>query len=686
MLVTACLCIPLWLAPPPQEPAPTPQPQQPQPQQPLPRPATERPAVAWQRTLADALAVQEATGLPLLIAVNMDGEVFNERFAGTVYRDREFVESTRGYVCVVASPDRHNDRDYDALGNRIECPRFGGCTCSEHINIEPLLFERYFGGRRNAPRHVGVSKDGKILFDRFLDQSMQTAIDAIEKHRSRIKPKVLEPTYNATELFTRRDALARTLLERRYRDGDREARKTLLEAAARSKNEPFDLLRMALRDDDAGLCGLAALALSKVGSPDALIDIEDALARVDDADIRQALLEQLAKLGEKNADAARLASHFESVDQELPAPWRNEWTADFATTDRNKIERALDYAEARIAQVPDDAAARLRLGTAQAAYAVLLIAEGGDGVAFWLADAARNAGKVDAEALVPEARALTAITSWYESDGTAAHRAAIEALAVGKSERQPSAWLATNFLDVLLQITAQTAFARAGQDSEASLRGELSRVQAVFQLLAKRQGGGERGLLAGIALYEFAGRRAEARTLLLALAERFPASVAVHDRLRQRLVADLGAELMRHTYANWANRATDQATAQWFAAYAALVAGDQHTLDGRTIEAENAYGDAIERFALAAGNDAYTDSSNHYAVLALGGRAVIRHQRGNEIGAVADLVKAGELRPESLDEDDGLRRKPRSIADRVARDLRAAGKNELADRLQPILP
>ena len=33
------------------------------------------------------------------------------------------------------------------------------------IDIEPTLFERFFDGTRVAPRHVGVSSDGEVLFE-----------------------------------------------------------------------------------------------------------------------------------------------------------------------------------------------------------------------------------------------------------------------------------------------------------------------------------------------------------------------------------------------------------------------------------------------------------------------------------------------------------------------------------------
>jgi hypothetical protein len=645
------------------------------------------PRVAWQRSLDDALALQKQTGLPLLIAVNMDGEVFNERFAGTTYKSRAFVESTKGYVCVIASPNRHTESDYDALGNRIECPRFGGCTCSEHINIEPELFRRYFNGNRNAPRHVGVGTDGEILYDRFLDRSMQTAIDAIAKHRGDAEPAHLKPTDDVAEMFRRRDAMARSLLEQRYRKADASGRRELLQRAAKADNDPVDLLRMGLRDPDGDLVGLAAIALGQVGGSNALIDIEDALARVEDQQIRAQLVEQLQKLGRTDKAAARMAAHFSREAEQAPQPWRNEWRSGDLLQGREGIERELDRIEGAIGKNPKDDTLRFELATAQAAFATMLMQEGGSGIEFWLTDAANNVGKVSAEELRAEARALTAIVAWYRSDAELAQRAATEALTETTSARRPDAWLAANFFDVLLQLSAQSAYARAQQDEQASLAGEIARAHTALALLEDRDAGQQRGVLAGIGLLEFAGLRAEARGHLERLVQRFPASLDVHNRWRNRMLIDWGAERMRHRYAKYASDADDRATAEWYAGYAALVAGDRHTQDERRIEADNAYTDAIERFARsAAANADYADSSNHYAVFALAGRALVRHGRGQSKAAVDDLVRAAELRPETLDLDDSLQRKPRGIAIRVHGELQKAGKAELAARLQPLLP
>jgi len=645
------------------------------------------PRVAWQRSLDDALALQEQTGLPLLIAVNMDGEVFNERFAKSTYKDPQFVASTRGYICVVASPDRHTESDYDALGNRVECPRFGGCTCSEHINIEPELFRRYFNGNRNAPRHVGVRKDGEILYDRFLDRSMQTAIDAVAKHRGAAKPAHLQPTADVAELFRRRDAMARTLLEQRYRSADKQGRRDLLQRAATAENDPVDLLRMGLRDPDGDLVGLAAVALGKVGGSNALIDIEDALAKVEDQDVQAALIAQLQALGRGDKDAARMAARFSREATALPAPWSNAWQQSDLQQGREGIERTLDRVEAAIGRAPKDDTLRFQLACAQAAFALQLMQEGGKGIEFWLADAKQNLGRVKAPALRREARALAAIVAWYTSDAALAQLAATEALAPGGGALQPDGWLASNFLDVLLQVTTQAAYARAQGDEQSTLADEIARANAAFELLRERDAGQERGMLAGIGLLEYTGLRAAARGHLERLVQRFPASLVVHERWRNRMLVDWGAERMRHRYAKFAADAADKPTAEWYAAYAALVAGDRHTQDGRKIEADNAYTDAIERFARsAAGNPDYADSSNHYAVFALAGRALVRHQRGDGKAAVADLLRAADLRPGSLDQDDALQRKPRGVAIRVHRELMDAGKAELAGRLQPLLP
>lgn len=672
MVATAALLLTTFLALAPQNP-----------------PAAEQPHVEWQRTLADALAVQKATGLPLLIAVNMDGEVFNDRFASSTYRDAAFLESTRGYVCVVASPDRHTERDYDAFGNRIECPRFPGCTCAEHIAIEPELFARWFNGTRNAPRHVGVSPAGKVLFDRFLDASMETAIAAIEKHRGRPKAGAATPPDDLSELFTRRDAASRRSLERRWRQGDFAERRKLLELAAQASNEPVDLLRAALRSDDPTLFALAALATGKHAGPETVVDLEDALARVSEPELEQALVARLGELGKTDQAAARLASHF-TASRSAPVgkPWGNPWAEPrFAADDRSSIESELDRCEAALRTNGSDPALRLQLAIAQLALAQLLYRDGAKGVDLWFGDALQNGRKVGDPKLFAEAQAVVAWAAYMLGDRDASSKAIVLAQSLVNSPQQPDPFLAARFLELVVLALPTAAYADPAAARGRSQRAEIERALATMDLLLARQAASEQALLAGIGLLEFGGLRAMANKRLEDAAAMFPASAAVHERWRARLIADHGCDGMQKAYARHVAAAKDLPTAEWFAAFAALVAGEQHTKDQRDKDASSAYGEAIERFAKAAsGNADFADSANHFTVLALGGRAELLLARGQAEAAAADLLRAAELRPASLDESDGLQRKPRAIAGRIARALEQAGKAELAAKLKPILP
>lgn len=648
--------------------------------------AAEPPRIEWQRDIEDALAAQQATGLPLLVVANMDGETFNDRFAKSVYRDPMFIAATRGYICVIGSADRHNERDYDATGRRIECPRFPGCTCSEHINIEPELFRRWFGGKRTAPRHIGVAADGKILFDRFLDMSMQTAIDAIVANQG--TPKVpLDAPADIDALMQRRDGLARRTLESLYQRGDAAQRRRLLEAAANGP-APFDLLRRGLRDPDQTLVTLAAAALAKVANAESRIDVEDALAKIRDPEVERALLARLTELGRSDPATSRLAAHLTIGPGELPPPWSGPWaTAAFTGTDRQTIEAELDRCEAALRTMPTEDLLRLQLATAQAGLAHWLVAQGGKAPELWFEDARRNAAKVKSPALQAEALAVATIAAWYGGDSQGAHTALAQTLGK-KSSRQPDAWLAAAFLDVLMPLTAQLAYGRAQPDSPAVLRTELERVQGALGLLVDRNAFPfDSGALAGIALLEFCGMRRAARDHLASLTQRMPGSVVAHERWQARLLIDLGADGLIDAYAKFVTKATDAPTAEWFAAKASLVAAEQHVRDGRQQEATACYADVVARMQRSCGGNAdYTATADHHIVLALAGGAALKFATGDAAAAVADLVRAAALRPESLDVEDGLQQKPRTIAARIAEALRQRGETKLAEQLQPLLP
>src|SRR5690606_41885220 len=59
--------------------------------------------IRWQRTWADAVRLSQQTKKPILVCVNMDGEIASEHYAGVRYRDPEIAKLFEPYVCVMAS-------------------------------------------------------------------------------------------------------------------------------------------------------------------------------------------------------------------------------------------------------------------------------------------------------------------------------------------------------------------------------------------------------------------------------------------------------------------------------------------------------------------------------------------------------------------------------------------------------
>ncbi|MBI4879551.1 MAG: hypothetical protein HY812_07825 [Planctomycetes bacterium] len=119
--------------------------------------------IEWVGSFAEALDLARATGKPLFVAVNMDGEDVNDDLAQRAYHERELVAMTRGTVPLIASAFRHTSTEVtaDSQGRRL-CPRFGRVTCEEHMAIEQERRERWFVDRPYvvAPQHLMADHGG----------------------------------------------------------------------------------------------------------------------------------------------------------------------------------------------------------------------------------------------------------------------------------------------------------------------------------------------------------------------------------------------------------------------------------------------------------------------------------------------------------------------------------------------
>ncbi|MHC4931577.1 MAG: hypothetical protein ACYTGV_05230, partial [Planctomycetota bacterium] len=206
--------------------------------------------ITFQRTWEDALAVSRETGKPILICINMDGEIASEHYAGVRYRQPEVAALYEKYVTVIASVYRHNPRDHDDEGRRILCPRFGSVTCAEHIWIEPVIFEKFCDGQRVAPRHIAVDLESNEAYDVFYTNDTASVFDSVREGRAKFppaKPPIVRGDRPILERVASRHIADRTAVESAYLNGDEETRRSLLEAAIKNSDAAqVDLLRLAI--------------------------------------------------------------------------------------------------------------------------------------------------------------------------------------------------------------------------------------------------------------------------------------------------------------------------------------------------------------------------------------------------------------------------------------------------------
>ena len=181
--------------------------------------------IPWQRTWDDAVAMSKQTGKPILICINMDGEIASEHYAGIRYRQPEVAKLYEDYVCVVASVYRHTPRDFDDEGRRVVCPRFGTVTCGEHIALEGVIYPKYCDGQRVAPRHIAVDLEGNEAYDVCYTNDTRSVFEAVYEGRKKLpaaKPNVVRGDRPILERVASRDAKDRQAVESAYVERQRE--------------------------------------------------------------------------------------------------------------------------------------------------------------------------------------------------------------------------------------------------------------------------------------------------------------------------------------------------------------------------------------------------------------------------------------------------------------------------------
>jgi hypothetical protein len=659
--------------------------------------------VHWQRTFDDALRVARAEHRPILVAVNMDGEIASEHFAGVRYREPETAALMSRYVCVVASVYRHTPRDYDEEGHRVECPRFGTVTCGEHIQAERELYETYFDGKRVSPRHIVIDVDGTETYDVYYSWDTATVFTEFRKGvegwpepREAVEPTLVDRLQSA-------DVDDREIVERAYREGDREAKRALLVSLIeRRRVDQVELLREAIFGFDLELARLARRALAQCETEGALDLMAETLKIPLEPAERELLLAAVDRLAETSPRARTLAALYSGLSLDS----RNidaEAAAEDAVREYEASSAALSVqARAEAAEaLPNEPGAQLDFAAALLARAQAPTARRYASLLFEDArSAAREAERLGASG--PRLDAVLAVASAELGDLDTAQARAVAAIEGGllrrddgvapgvgaEAERLTSA-SRTRLLRLFAEAR-QRAIRRAYRAGDAWPPEWLSDVNAAYTSIAREAPSDPEPLVDYHDFLRWIGATPRADAVLDDALQRFPDSPVLHERLRGRLLWEGGPAGLEHGYAERlaAQEAADAEPTPltWFAGYASLVAAEHHRRRGEFEQAVASYGRAIELYRRNA--ELFPegeDTGRHFIVLGRAGLARVALERGELGAATEELLAALELRPDSAATPDGLNITPVATAKMLRAKLLEAGDLERAARVQGAL-
>ena len=664
--------------------------------------------LTFQRTWEDALEVAQATGKQILVCINMDGEIASEHYAGVRYRQPEIAALYEPYVCVIASVYRHSPRDYDEEGRRVPCPRFGSVTCSEHIAIEPILFEKFMDGRRIAPRHIGVELDGQksqaetydVYYAFDTDSVFTTIRDGVNDAPRR--PWVDGEERPLEELVASPDVSDREAIERQYERGTQDDRRALLRAAAEAGGRaPVDMLRLAVFGLDAELNKLALLALAKSEDESAIGLIAEALRVPMASADREALIAALERLGATYPRAATLAavhrglaSRSDAVDLDRwssaldegdgPPPQEDRLTLEYQLENKAYVfggeaqtdpQSFVEYAEASLALAVDpETAMALRSNPRMGSKHATLLFEDAIDTAMRAERAGAKGWRVDA---------VVALASYYTGDfDTAYERAATTVASMPSGEES---WNAMAVLALFAQGRQRQIYRRVRQ-GETWPSEWLTDVNAAYSVLAKHPLGTDSQVVAHYDFLRRLGGSARARNVLTAGLERFPDSWALHDRFRGAVLEEKGVSGLEQAYETMLKAEPQNATLLWFSGYATLVAAEYHRRNGANEEAVQTYDLALERYEACIAADASTrENCDHYAAIALAGKARLALERREYRLALEELEGSLTRKPQAAATLDGLGLSAVATARTLQARMAESGDEEGAARVQAAL-
>lgn len=695
------------------------------------------PQIAWERSLEDAIAVAAPDGRPLFIAVNMDGESACERIVYENYKDDALVGDTRRFTCIVSSFFRHTPRDHDDHGRRIPCPRLGVVTCGEHIALEPVLYDRFLGGDRIAPRHAVVlpgadgAPDEKVfdldlLFDlSAMDRRLAVAAkDAPPPReppsstgagargaaaRSRFEASIVAaPPARLPELVSeiRRDGnegsieALRILAARAPELGENAPAFALSLADAAETLEIRKVFRGALvellngdatapRDARLGARGVLLLPLARLGA-DHPGTVTRLLAHVaftvgddDRAMPRRAL--RLA-LGERTA--AAVLAELESLGGPLDlGPATAEGTHAFepavvAELDPRTEDEALEDLDAAVATLTDDADAgpdvQAELGLASLRVAQLRLENGGGDIDLLLKDAeyalAKAAESGATDPKVILGRARAAYSLSKHAEQERLAQDVIARLDAGSDLTEDV--LRLDALRWLGDGGARLVAERSGGDPIAELRG-MRRAVAAYAEVAASAAGHATDRLSLVSLLGMLGRVRIQTALALRAVDDFPEDVPLRNELNRNLWFLGRPDQVARCAVDAAAVRPGSGFAAWYEGYGHTFHAESLRRQHRPAEAVAAYERAVLAYDRARALAADYEASCVFEIAkAMLGRGFADLLAEDQTRGASCLVEAAAMHPGVVGLRDGL--------DREALDLLDGSLEWRLDRESPV--
>ena len=685
------------------------------------------PLMPWQRNLEDALALSRATGKPLLLCVNTDGELASEALAADRYRDPEFVALVQGFIPLLASPDRHDALDHTSLGVRIPDTKFGRVTNTEHISIEPELYELWFEGRRVAPRHVAVSPDGEVLFDLFLLTDLSLIDEALRKHgvfevaeptpepvqepnqepnqepgaetgdETSVDPDAqLEEELDEDALLQSPDATHREQLEASFRAADVETRTRLARAALstdRATQHP-EVVRLALHDTERAVRDAAVAAIYHNARAITLAHFITALELTagESSAARDSIVIALGRFaieatGPEAPRARRLSAAVKALAAGSEIIDVDAWLLATVGGVQFPPESDVDWAERlariedRLAEEPEDADWNLLFARNGRGYAKSIIAQGGN-PNLVLEDVRRAAER--ARTARPDDALASALVAWsaYMLNDVAVAADAARDAAPGLAPLSALP-IAVETLDILAFGRTRGIYAAIEEGVEWP-REWLADAVAAEEVLLSHPLGTQAQALRGIQLLGALDLLARQRVAILGALKRWPDSGVLHEWYRFVVLRAEGPAGLLVVYDRPGFLDLAPAQRLSFSGLAKLRAAersiDEHDVDGALVAYRSAF-TVLER-AIGESEDV-VEFARWYQAQARAGRARLFMDAGKLDEALAEMLLCFSFETEAHDSTDARGVSPRETLNALRSALLEAGREADAETLAP---